>query len=99
LRDPEEGLLGEPELDDEAGAGCAEPAQGGCDAVEVGAEGFEGLCCGRKELVLGFVVGGVCWQGSRTILIIFGLLLVVLAAEFGPFRKVVLGGGVCHFTV
>jgi hypothetical protein len=36
---------------------------------------------------------------SRTILVIFSLLLVVLAAQFGPFRKVVLGRGVCHFAV
>jgi hypothetical protein len=35
----------------------------------------------------------------RTILVILGLLLVVLAAQFGPFRKVVLGGGVGHLAV
>ena len=45
LRDPEERLLREPELDDEARARSAEPSEGGGDAIEVGAEGLEGLCC------------------------------------------------------
>ena len=45
LRDPEKRLLREPELDDEARARSAEPSEGGGDAIEVGAEGLEGLCC------------------------------------------------------
>jgi hypothetical protein len=53
---------------------------------------------------LGFVVGEdeereMCREAFRTILVIFRLLLVMLAAEFGPFRKVVLRGGVGHLAV
>lgn len=45
LRNPEERLLREPELDDEARARSTEPTEGRGDAIEVGAEGLEGLRC------------------------------------------------------
>lgn len=50
LRDPEQGLLREPELENEAYTGGAEPAECGGDAVEVGAEGLEGFGYGVEVL-------------------------------------------------
>ena len=97
MRDPEKRLLREPELDDEARARSAEPSEGGCDAIEVGAEGLEGLRCRVWS------VGMIGLEKQRgfflTILLVFSLLLVVLATQLGPFRKVVLRRGVGHLTV
>ena len=97
MRDPEERLLGEPELDDEACARSAEPSEGRGDAIEVGAEGLEGLRCGVQSVEM-----FATWKHANcvlTILIVLSLLLVVLAAQLGPLRKVVLRRGVGHLTV
>lgn len=97
MRDPKERLLREPELNDEACARGAEPAESGGDAVEVGAEGLEGLRW-EGELVDVSVVRERRGCGL-TILVVLGLLLVVLATQLGPFRKVILRRGVCHFAI
>jgi hypothetical protein len=97
LRDPEQRLLREPELDDEACAGSAEPPEGRGDAIEVGAEGLEGLCCGMWSVDM-FAI----WLRTNlilTILVVLSLLLVVLATQLGPLRKVVLRRSVGHLTV
>lgn len=45
------------------------------------------------------MAGGMCTREECTILVVFGFLLVVLAAYLGPFRKVVLRRGVGHLAV
>ena len=97
MRDPEQRLLREPELDDEACAGSAEPLEGRGDAIEVGAEGLEGLCC--KSASVGTFMIQKHGDTRRTILLVLSLLLIVLATQLGPLRKVVLRRSVCHLTV
>jgi hypothetical protein len=97
LGDPEESLFREPELDDKACARSADPSKSRADAVEVGAEGLEGLCC-RAVLA----TKSVTQERKRrllTILIVLGLLLVVLATQLGPLREVILRRSVCHLSV
>lgn len=97
MRDPEERLLREPELDDEARARSAEPSEGGGDAIEVGAEGLEGLCCEVRSVGTSVNKKDLGW--TLTILLVLSLLLVMLATQLGPFRKVVLCRGVGHLAV
>jgi hypothetical protein len=97
LRDPEESLFGEPELNNEACARSADPSKTGADAIEVGAEGLEGLRCEA-----GLAARSMSLERARrllTILIVLGLLLVVLATQFGPLCEVVLRRSVCHLPV
>jgi hypothetical protein len=97
LRDPEESLFREPELNDKACARSADPSKSGADAVEVGAEGLEGLCC---EVVLAAKsVGLERTRRLLTILIVLCLLLVVLATQLGPLCEVILRRSVCHLPV
>ena len=97
MRDPEERLLREPELDDEARARSAEPSEGGGDTIEVGAEGLEGLCCEVRSVGTSVNKKDLGW--TLTILLVLSLLLVMLATQLGPFRKVVLCRGVGHLAV
>jgi hypothetical protein len=97
LRDPEESLLGEPELDDEACARSTDPSKSGADAVEVGAEGLEGLCCEVESASRSVTHERA--HSPLTILIVLGLLLVVLTTQLSPFCKVILRRSVCHLSV
>lgn len=97
LRDPEDCLLREPELDDEACARGAKPSEGRDDAIEVGAEGLEGLRWGIASAdVPAFQQHAT---HALTILLILGLFLVVLATQLGPLCEVILRRSVGHLPV